>query len=282
MAEEQSTIIVAQMQSVAFAIAPILAMLTFVALHPAMVAMCLEAMFPHVHEVVFIDIALTVVIAYAGTGTNATVNQDGGDCDTRSATEQPVAHIAFIRTQKAFASIRRMDAPFLTCLLDELKQSAKLFFGELQAGILRPTAYWEDGGKPPLLHALADEIITQGWQLVVVMLMHTSHDIVCHPSIGHHHVDGLTGHAKTVGVTTQPRVLLFKSVETDSQRAEPGPAQLFEERRRKKESIGDHPPGEASVGNALSALHHVFAHERFAPTQNDKHLCRVQATGDIV
>ena len=76
MAEKELAIAVAQVHTVATAVAEIAARGTLSALHPLAVAVWVVAVFPHVHEVVLVDVALIVVGTYAGTGGNRAVDHD--------------------------------------------------------------------------------------------------------------------------------------------------------------------------------------------------------------
>ena len=68
MAEQEVTIVVAKVHAVALAVAEEVAVGTGASAHPLAVAIGLEAVLPHIHEVVAIDIALMVIATDAGTG----------------------------------------------------------------------------------------------------------------------------------------------------------------------------------------------------------------------
>ena len=73
------------MESIALAIAPHLAMLALVGLHPRAVAVHLELVRPHVPKAVLVDVALMVIATDAEAARDGTVGQHRGDIDTRAA-----------------------------------------------------------------------------------------------------------------------------------------------------------------------------------------------------
>ena len=81
----QFTIPVAEMHAVALAIAPHLAMLTLVGLHPFSVAVDLEFVLPNVPKTVLVDIALMVVATNAEATRNGAVGQYGSHINARAA-----------------------------------------------------------------------------------------------------------------------------------------------------------------------------------------------------
>ena len=75
LANLQLPVTVAQMHAVALAIAPHLAMLTLVGLHPFPVAVNLEFVLPNIPKTILIDIALMVIAADAETARNRAISQ---------------------------------------------------------------------------------------------------------------------------------------------------------------------------------------------------------------
>ena len=73
------------MHAVALAIAPHLAMLTLVGLHPFPVAINLEFVLPNVPKTVLVDIALMVIAADAEATRDRTVGQYGSHINARTA-----------------------------------------------------------------------------------------------------------------------------------------------------------------------------------------------------
>ena len=76
MAKQEFAVAIAQMHAVASTVAEVLTLGAFVLLHPFAVAIGVIAVFPDFHEVVFVDVALIIVGADAGTGSNRAVGHD--------------------------------------------------------------------------------------------------------------------------------------------------------------------------------------------------------------
>ena len=68
MTKYKVAVIVAQVHSVALAIAEIFAVGTLACLHPRPVTVWLIAVLPHIYEIILVDISLRQVAADAGTG----------------------------------------------------------------------------------------------------------------------------------------------------------------------------------------------------------------------
>ena len=75
LANLQLPVTIAQVHAIALAIAPHLAMLALVGLHPFPVAVNLEFVLPNVPETVLVDIALMVIAADAKTARNRAISQ---------------------------------------------------------------------------------------------------------------------------------------------------------------------------------------------------------------
>ena len=104
-AEEEVAIAIAEVHAVALAVAEEVAVGTGAGAHPFAVAVGLEAVFPHVHEVVLIDVALMVVATDAGAGGDGTVDEDGTNGDACLTGVEVVAHFAFVVAKKTFAAV---------------------------------------------------------------------------------------------------------------------------------------------------------------------------------
>ena len=105
MAEEEVTVAVVQVHTVALAVAEEGTVGTHTFFHPATIAEGLEAVLPHVHEVVAVDIALMVVGTDAGAGGYRAVRQNGGDTDAGVAGVEAIAHLALVATEEALATV---------------------------------------------------------------------------------------------------------------------------------------------------------------------------------
>lgn len=120
MALQQFSVTVTQMHATSLTIAEHVAFTTVLLVHPFSVSIKLETVFPHVHEVVLIDVALVVIGAYAGAGRDAAIDEDGADGDASLTEKAVVAHIQFEFAYKTFASVCRADTSFATSLSDKL------------------------------------------------------------------------------------------------------------------------------------------------------------------
>ena len=75
MAEHQAAIFLAKVHTTSSTVAEVLAILTFTCPHPLAVSVGSKALFPHIHEIVGIDVSLMIVCTNAGTGRDAAVHK---------------------------------------------------------------------------------------------------------------------------------------------------------------------------------------------------------------
>ena len=115
-----------QVHTVPFAKAERLAILAFSTTCPIAISEDLEAIVPHVHEIVLVDVSLLVIVSDTQTGGNAAINQDAGCRDTCLTDIEPVAHLRLILAQKALAGIFCMDSSLLTCFHDEIHKTTEI------------------------------------------------------------------------------------------------------------------------------------------------------------
>lgn len=104
-AEEEVTVAVVQVHTVALAVAEKGTVGTHTFFHPATISEGLEAVLPHIHEVILVDVALVVVGTNAGTGGDRAVRQNGGDTDAGVAGIEAIAHLALVATEEALATV---------------------------------------------------------------------------------------------------------------------------------------------------------------------------------
>lgn len=104
-AEEEVTVAVVQVHTVALAVAEKGTVGTHTFFHPATIAEGLETVLPHIHEIVAVDIALVVVGTDAGAGGDRAVRQNGGDADAGVAGVEAIAHLALVATEEALATV---------------------------------------------------------------------------------------------------------------------------------------------------------------------------------
>ena len=99
--------------------------------HPGAVAERLETVFPHIEEIVLVDIALYITTVDVGTGRDGAINQNGADGDARTAEIEPVANLALVGPDVSLATELAVNPPLLSCGDDEIHQLAELFIAEL-------------------------------------------------------------------------------------------------------------------------------------------------------
>ena len=75
-AEEQVLVIVVEVHTVALAVLPHLAVGALALLRPCAIAELLEAVLPHIPEVVFVDVTLREVGAHRGTARDVAIDTD--------------------------------------------------------------------------------------------------------------------------------------------------------------------------------------------------------------
>ena len=97
--------------------------------HPLAVAVWLEAVLPHIPEIVVVDIALVVLATHTGASRNTAVNQDGCDTHACGAMEEVVAYLQLIIGHKALAGVRDMQSLF-AFLADIIQYLTVLLWGQ--------------------------------------------------------------------------------------------------------------------------------------------------------
>lgn len=104
-AGEQVAVVVVEVEAGAFAVAPHLARGALVLLGPAAVAHHLEAVLPHVPEIVLVDIALVHVAAHGGAAADGAVATDASHVDPAAAMEEMVAHLLLVFAEETLAGV---------------------------------------------------------------------------------------------------------------------------------------------------------------------------------
>ena len=144
-ADEQVFVIVVEVHTIALAVLPHLAVGALALLRPRAVAELLEAVLPHIPEVIPIDIALREVGAYRGAARNIAIHTDRGDANAGVALKGVGTNTHLVARNKAFARVRSLNTALFAALLDKLHKVGKLLIVELHRHILRGTTYGEDG-----------------------------------------------------------------------------------------------------------------------------------------
>lgn len=104
-AGEQVAVVVVEVEAGAFAVAPDFAVFAFAFLGPAAVAHHMEAVLPHIPEIVLVDIALVHVAAHGGAAADGAVATDAGHVDPAAAVEEMVAHLLLVLAEETLAGV---------------------------------------------------------------------------------------------------------------------------------------------------------------------------------
>ena len=102
---QEILIIVVEVHAITFAVLPHFAIGTLALLGPATVAELLEAILPHIPEVILVDITLGEVGSYAGATRDIAIDTNGGDTHARMALKGVGAHTHLVAREKALAAI---------------------------------------------------------------------------------------------------------------------------------------------------------------------------------
>ena len=105
MTDQQVAIVIVEVQAGAFAVAPDFAVFALAFLGPASVTHHLEAVLPHIPEVVLVDIALVHVAAHRGAAADSAVATYRSHLDTTAAVEEMVADTLLVGTEEALTGI---------------------------------------------------------------------------------------------------------------------------------------------------------------------------------
>ena len=105
MAGEQTPLVVVEVEAGTFAVAPHLARGALVLPGPASVTHHLEAVLPHIPEIVLVDIALVHVAAHGGAAADGAVATDAGHVDPAATVEEMVAHLLLVLAEETLAGV---------------------------------------------------------------------------------------------------------------------------------------------------------------------------------
>ena len=152
MTKIQLSIGIPKMHPVSPAIAEILAIGTIAFPHPFPIPIRLITAFPHLHEIVLIDVSLVEIRTDAGTSRNGTVYQYGTYRYPCLTCKEMISHLAFLIAKESFATIIQADTAFLSRLADELHDLTELGIGQLQFLVVRCTSHRDNGEHSPTLH----------------------------------------------------------------------------------------------------------------------------------
>ena len=121
----------AKMHRPAKAVLEYLAISAGACFHPGAVAERLETVFPHIEEIVLVDIALYITTVDVGTGRDGAINQNGADGNARTAEIEPVTDFTLIRPDIGLTTELAVNPSLLSGGDDEVHELAELFIAEL-------------------------------------------------------------------------------------------------------------------------------------------------------
>lgn len=274
---------IAEMHTVALTVTPVTASLTVAGAHPFAMAVRIIALFPDIHEIVVIDIALVKVRADARTGGNGTIGHDRSYGDACLTMEEGVANVALIIAQKALTAVSSIYLPALASLANEVEKSTELIARQLQLRVGSSTANRENGVEPPGRHAFGHKEIAYLRQGRIVALMNTGHHVARHLRHAHQSIDGITHMGKTVLVAPKPVVVGFHTVKTYGKTMEPGfTTQPSQQVGSEQLAVGHHTPREAPLIDAATTLNNIRTKQRLTASNDDKNLVWISLLGNAV
>lgn len=282
LAQVQFSFAIAQMHAIALAIAPDLAFVAFVGLHPSAVAVSFEAVLPHFIEVVGIDIALMVVAADAQASRDGAIGEYRSDADACVAAEETRTRFTFEAAKESVTAVVGDDLAFQTGLCDELEHLDELLVRELQFRVVGGTSKGEHCEEPPFRYAQSDEEIAELGQIVDGTLVHAGDDVPGEFRVLFEGFDGVDHMFEALSMAAHPVMVIFEAVEADGDGAQAILAQLVEFLFGEQHAVGHHAPHEAFFGDFAATFGQIATHERFAARSDDHHARRIMAGPDVV
>lgn len=282
MANEQPALVVVEMHAVAFAIAPKGAIGTLAPARPRAVAKRLEAVVPHLHEIIGIDITLVKIGSDTGTGRDGAVGQHRRHINSGMTGIKMVAHFVFVIPQKTFATIAEADAFLVAGGTDKIEHAGELFVGELQFGMLGGTAYREDGKNTPVLYAGFDKEIAQCFEVADIAFIDTGYDVPGNTRFAGQHADGVQGLGIAPGIVPQPVVRFTESVEADGDGMHSGRQQGIEPAATERHTVGNQAPGIPAAVQFAATFFEVAAKQGLTARKNNHGVIRIHLRCDFV
>ena len=131
MTHQQILVVIVEVHTVTLAVLPHLTVGALTLLGPCSIAELLEAILPHVPEVILIDVALRKVGTHACATRYVAIHANRGYTNTRIALERIGANAHLVATQEALTAVRHLHTPLLITLLDKLHKQRKLLVVKL-------------------------------------------------------------------------------------------------------------------------------------------------------
>ena len=278
----QVTVLIAQVETVALAIAEDLAILAGTSFHPLVVAELLKTVLPHIPKTVTVDVALAVIAANAQATRDAAIGTHAGHGESRLAIEEIIADKPLVGTQKSVTGITDADFPLDACGNDEVEQFAELFIGEQQARITGSTPHRVDGKAAPMGDASLDEQLLDFIHSGQIATVYAGNHVPCEVGDGLHCLYCPQGGIKAGAGIPEPIVLLAHAVHIDGQGSDAGLSHLAGDGAVQDEAIGDQSPHEAALTYGPAAVHQVGTNQRLPTHRLDHHLLGVTMRRHLV
>ena len=241
-------------------------------LHPRTVTEELETIFPHIEEVVLINVALHEAAVDVRTSGDGAIDEDGADGNARAAEIEPVADLALVGTNISLTTEFCIYLSFLSGRDDKVHQLAELFSIELQVGIIGSATDGLDAEKTPCLHLMLNEQLLHGLQLAEIHRADASDNVVSRqPFLIGKKVNGAKGVVETALAFSESIVRVAQTVEADGDAAHARIHQLFVHGLIVSPTIADNAPRESVLPQLSSAVGQVGTHQRLAACNDNQH-----------
>ena len=235
----------------------------------------MELVFPHLHEIVLVNVSLVIVATNAGARRDGTVYQNRPHRNTCLTSKETVANLSFVITQEAFTSIVQTDASLLSGGTDKLHHPTEIVVGQLQFRVGGSPSHRNNGSYSPPFQADVNQKLLQLFQSRKTMLVHTGHHIEYQSRRVNHHPDGIDCLVETMRIATHPVMVIGKSVQADRCGMKSCCHQCIEPFAGKEQAIGHHAPWESPFINGTSTCFQVLSHQRFTTRYHHKYFMRV-------
>ena len=205
-------VVVVEMHTVAFAIAPHLALGTLALASPPPVAEGVEPRVPHLPNVVGVDVALVETCPNACATRYGSVYLDAYDADAGHTTEEAIPHLGLVAPEKSLASIVALDESLFASSNDELHQPPVLCRGELQLLVLGRTTYGEDGEESPSLATVFYQQLLEAVELAVIFSVYAGYNVIVDAFGVGDYIERSDGIAPTVRIASYIVVMLLEAI----------------------------------------------------------------------
>lgn len=253
-------LLVPEVQTIPFAMAEEFAILADTRLGPGAIPHDLVPVFPHVGEVVLVDVPLDKTVPQVGACGDASVHEYGAHIDSSTAEKEVVSDTALIVPQEALASVVGFYLALLAGLFNEVEYSFEFIVGQLQLRILRSSSDGENRRDPPSPHTEVDQQLSDLRQLVEVAVVDAGQHIVFEVRM-RQHLDRIDGSVEGEWVLAQPVVRVTQSVQAYRAGTHPRLKQGLHPFLCHQISIGDDTPREPELVELPSGLLQILAHQ---------------------